>query len=238
MADVIHLNYLLLPIIGRFGINLGFGNQTIKEVCDKYDIHLSFFLEILNSYHNHEYYTVGQFQNYPIELIVDYLRNTHKYYVNSKIPELEEMVEKFIKFSSNDNKHNNTLIANFFNEYKHELLRHLNSEEKNIFPYTIELVKALSTGKIHNELLIKINSKNINQNDDDHNQLEEKLYDLKNLIIKFLPPVKHKDILENLLIELFQLENDLIDHSRIEDKVLIPKVKLLEQKILALGVTN
>ena len=28
MAEVIHLNYHLLPIISRFGINLGFGEKT------------------------------------------------------------------------------------------------------------------------------------------------------------------------------------------------------------------
>ena len=30
----------------------GFGNQTVKEVCNKQGINLSFFLEIMNSYHN------------------------------------------------------------------------------------------------------------------------------------------------------------------------------------------
>ena len=238
MADVIHLDYLLLPIIGRFGIELGFGNKTVKEICSEKKINLSFFLEIMNSYHNHDYFTEDQFQNYPLTLIVEYLINTHRYYVQSKIPELEGMVEQFIHFSSVDNKSNNKLIANFFNEYKQELLRHLNSEEKNLFPYTYELEKSYTTNSFSTELIKKIKKNRATYNDDDHHQLEEKLFDLKNLIIKFLPPVNRKDILEKLLIELFRLENDLKDHSRIEDKVLIPKVILLEQKILSLSDTH
>ena len=237
MADVIHLDYLLLPIIGRFGIDLGFGNKTVKEVCREKQIHLSFLLEILNSYHNHDYFAEDQFQDYPTTLIVDYLINTHSYYINSKIPELEAMVEKFINISSEENKSNNELIANFFNEYKQELIRHLNQEEKNLFPYTRELERIYASGEISAEILKKI-AKNEIAHNDDHHQLEEKLFDLKNLIIKFLPPVKQKNIMEKLLIELFQLENDLNDHSRIEDKVLIPKVIQLEQKIVSLSDTH
>lgn len=234
MAEVIHLNYLLIPIIGRFGIELGFGNRTISEICEKNEIELSFFLEILNSYHNQDYFAEDQFQNYSLELIIGYLQKTHHYYQNTKIPELEEMVDNFIQSSSDQNKINNKLIADFFENYKQELIRHLNQEESNLFPYTKELEGALSTGTISEELIQKIKTNFIDHNDEEHNHLEEKLFDLKNLIIKFLPPVKRKDILEKLLIELFRLENDLNDHSRIEDKVLIPKIVQLEQKVLAL----
>jgi regulator of cell morphogenesis and NO signaling len=38
-------------------------------------------------------------------------------------------------------------------------------------------------------------------------------------------------LIEKLLIELFRLEEDLNDHARIEDIVLIPKILQLEEKI-------
>jgi len=235
LADIIHLNYLLIPIIGRFGIELGFGNKTVQEICVEKEIEPSFFLEILNLYHNKDYFTEEQFESYPLGLIIQYLKNTHIYYRHTKIPELQEMVEQFFHSSSDENKSNNKLIANFFESYKQELIRHLNHEENLLFPYTIELENALNDRLFSDQLIEKIKSNHTDQNHDDHNHLEEKLYDLKNLIIKFLPPVKQKGIMEKLLIELFRLENDLNDHSRIEDKVLIPKVIQLEQKILELS---
>lgn len=235
LADVIHFDYLLIPIIRRFGIQLGFGNKTVKQICNEKNLELSFFLEILNSYHNKDYFAEDQFEHYPLDVIVKYLRNTHNYYQNIKIPELEVMVDQFIQSSSDQNKTNNKLIADFFNSYKQELIRHLNQEEKNLFPYTIWLEKALVKNEFSTELIQTIKANNSTHNADDHNHLEEKLYDLKNLIIKFLPPVKRGDILEKLLIELFRLENDLNDHSRIEDKVLIPKIRVLENKILELS---
>lgn len=67
---------------------------------------------------------------------------------------------------------------------------------------------------------------------DDHDNVEDKLFDLKNLVIKYLPPAQDYTLSNTILIELFRLERDLSDHSRIEDKVLVPKVAGIEEKIL------
>lgn len=233
MADVIMIDYLLLPIIGRFGIDLGFGNKTVHDICTEKEINTHFFLEIINSYHNPDYFTAELLQEYPLSLIIEYLKNTHEYYRKIKIPELEAMVNEIINSSTDANKINNQLIANFFNEYKQELIKHLISEEQSIFPYTFELEEALFDGNLKMLTIKKIKKKTIEHHEDDHSKLEEKLSDLKNLIIKFLPPVKRKDLMEKLLIELFKLEDDLNDHSRIEDRVLLPKISKLEQRILS-----
>lgn len=228
MADIILNNYLLLPIIGRFGIDLGFGNKTVSEVCTEKSINTFFFLEIINSYNNPEYFTAEELQEYPLMLIIEYLTNTHNYYRKVKIPELEKIVYEIIENSNPDNKKNNLLIANFFEEYKTELIKHLENEEKTIFPFTIELENTLHNHESLELLIQKIAQSKSAHNNDDHDQLEAKLLDLKNLIIKFLPPVKRKDLIEMLLIELFRLEEDLNDHSRIEDHVLLPKINKLE----------
>lgn len=235
MADLVHLNYLLIPIIGRFGIELGFQNKTVHDVCREKEIEPSFFLEIVNSYHDSEYFAQDQLIEYSIQLIIEYLTTTHNYYLKTKIPELETIMTDFMQSSNERNKSNNQLIASFFESYKKELIQHLNQEENNLFPYSSELEEAIISKKPSALLIEKIKGRKIDHNDEAHNSLEEKLNDLKNLIIKFLPPVKRKDILEKLLFELFRLENDLNDHSRIEDKVLIPKIELLEKKVLKLG---
>ena len=36
LADIIHNNYLLLPIFNRFGIQLGFGDKTVDDNFGKY----------------------------------------------------------------------------------------------------------------------------------------------------------------------------------------------------------
>ncbi|MEJ2594881.1 MAG: hemerythrin domain-containing protein, partial [bacterium] len=57
---------------------------------------------------------------------------------------------------------------------------------------------------------------------------EDKLYDLKNILIKYVPTGRTDANSYKILHELFLLESDLNDHSRIEDLILVPKVEAME----------
>ncbi|MCG8699078.1 MAG: hemerythrin domain-containing protein [Bacteroidales bacterium] len=238
MADVIHLDYRLIPIIGRFGIEYGFGNKTVAEVCEDNQINVWFFLEIINSYHNPEYFPKKQLQNFNVQLIIQYLSNTHTYYQESKVPEIEGYINEMEQKASDDNHNNVRLLNDFFKKYKTELEIHLEREDKNVFPYILTLESALAKNEYDEELLQRIKKEPIENYEHIHDDVELKLSDLKNLIIRYLPPVLCKELCQKLLTELFRLEADLENHSRIEDKVLVPKVKLLEQKILELSGTD
>jgi regulator of cell morphogenesis and NO signaling len=78
----------------------------------------------------------------------------------------------------------------------------------------------------------KIKKNPIENYERSHSNIEEKLSDLKNLIIRYLPPVLCRELCQKILIGLFRLEADIENHQRIEDKVLVPKVKQLELKVL------
>ena len=82
------------------------------------------------------------------------------------------------------------------------------------------------------ELIEKAKASTVENYEDDHNELEETLNDLRNLIMQYLPPIKRQDLCLRLLNELFKLEEDLNDHARIEEKVLLPKLMELETQIL------
>ena len=232
MADVIHLNYQLIPVVGRFGIDFGFGNKTVGEVCKLHGINVYFFLGIVNSYHNKNYFPTEQLQKFSAKLLVDYLYNTHKFYLETKIPEIERLLNGLIEGESALGSENIQLLKAFFQNYKNELVNHLHAEEEEVFPYVNLLEKALVDNEAKQLAMGKIKSGWVSNFERDHDNLEEKLVDLKNLIIKYLPPVINKSQCQKLLIELFRLEKDMENHSGIEDNVLIPKVLSLEQEIL------
>lgn len=235
MADLILQDYHLIPIIGRFGIDYGFGNKTVKDVCDEIELNVWFFLEIINSFHNHDYFPKKELQNFDAKLIIDYLSNTHRYYTEQKIPDIQGIINDMETKVSKQNYPNIKLLNGFFKEYKNELKKHLDDEEKNVFPYVLELEKSLHLNIVDDALYKKVKHEPIEKFEDTHENMEVKLSDLKNLIIRHLPPVLCKELCQKLLMELFRLETDLDNHSRIEDKVLVPKVRLLEEKFMMLG---
>lgn len=54
MIDLIGDNYSLLQVMSRFGLSLGFGDKTVKEVCEQQNHRLLFivhhyFLPLHNS---------------------------------------------------------------------------------------------------------------------------------------------------------------------------------------------
>jgi regulator of cell morphogenesis and NO signaling len=61
--------------------------------------------------------------------------------------------------------------------------------------------------------------------------VDAKLNDLKNLVIKFLVADYDDNLCNDFLITLLRFERDLIDHARIEDKILVPIVSRIENTL-------
>ena len=229
MADVIHKNYLLLPVINRFGIKLGFGDRTVEEICSDAKINLSFFLDIINTYHNEYYFPKEKMQEYPVQLIVDYLKETHNYYKNKILPEIEEKIELLIKSCPVDCD-NLKLIEEFYKEYKNELEYHLNNEEEKFFPYIIALTESQQSMQNLTEIKEKYNF-SYEIHNSEHESVVAKLFDFKNILIKYLPPTYDQDLGNNLLSDLFVFEKDLNDHERLEDVILLPALQKIENQL-------
>jgi regulator of cell morphogenesis and NO signaling len=232
MAEVIHLNYQLLPIISRFGIQLGFGDKTIIQVCRDHSLDVEFFLEILNSYHDSKYFPRKHLQGFPMKLLLDYLRKSHDYYLRIKIPQLEQLLEQLSGPVNDPGSKSFDLIDKFFREYKEELSEHIKHEEEKVYPYVYEVEEAFRKKIQPPELIQKIRDYSIDDYESEHDNVEDELFDLKNIIIKYLPQPADTDLCHSILIELFRLEADLKDHARIEDKVLVPKVRFMEKWII------
>ena len=233
MADVLFHNYSLLPVIARFSIKLGFGEKTVEEVCKDCKVNLDFFLEITNSFIDEDYIPQKELHQFPVSLLVDYLKKTHQYYLDEKIPEIESMISNLVK-SSTTNRDKFELLNQFFHEYKIELTNHINREESKVQPYVLEIENAFYLGKMGNDLYNKICAYSMRDFINEHDNVEEKLFDLKNIIIKYLPPTESPGLCNSILIELFRLEKDLNAHANLENKVLIPKVSAMEEKLLSM----
>lgn len=251
MADLIHLDYLLLQILSRFNIKLGCGDKTIGQVCRENKIDVHFFLEIVNSFHDRNYFPKKQLQGFPLSLIVDYLRNSHEHYLKVKIPYIEGLIQQLLLDSYGRNTELYELINKFFTDYRTELEEHIRREEEKTYPYVFAVEKVFRygagpsgadssgegsfgetpSGEGPVEAMGLIHKYSMEAFENEHDNVEDKLFDLKNLIIKYIPPPENTHLCHTILTELFRLESDLNDHARIEDKVLVPKVKFMEKWI-------
>lgn len=227
LADVIHHDFSLIPVTNRFGIHLGFGDGTIEEICEGKGVNTEFFLTIVNTYHDPQYFPKKHLQSFHSDTLIKYLQKAHEFYLEQKIPEIKTLINKLTEESDKD-KDTYKLALNFFNEYQEELSGHIDREEKVVYPYVYELEKAIEKGRASQEFINWMETYSIMDYEDEHDNVEEKLFDLKNLIIKYLPAPKNEATSYKILQELFELEKDLREHARIEDMILVPKVEAME----------
>ena len=232
MVDLILENYQILPIINRFDINLGFEEKTIEQICKQKNINIDFFLEIVNAFHDKDYFPDNYLQKFSLKLIIDYLTKTHDFIINVKLEAIETLINKLLNSCRKNNKQKISLISTFFYEYKTELINHIKDENNTVYPYVLLLEKASVSKK--NEFLEKLKNNNysIEEYAREHSDVEEKLFDLKNIIIKYLPDSHNITLSNHIIFDLFELESDLINHQRLEEKVLIPKVRKMEKNLL------
>lgn len=221
MATLVRSNYQLLPVINRFGIKLGFKDKSVEEICLEKEINPDFFLAIINTFNNKDYFPEANLSSFSPLLIVDYLQKTHRYYIDYFLPKIELLLANLIS-SCTDKCPELEMINSFYKKYKNELMLHINDEEKNVFPYIIELVKNHNFS--NKDYAIQTFEK-------DHMNVEEKLNDLKNLIIKYIAPTYNENVCNEFLITLFRFEQDINDHARIEDNILVPQVKKIEKEL-------
>ena len=226
MADLVHTNYLLLPVLNRFGIKLGFQEKTVENVCEEKGIDVNFFLAIVNTFHQHDYFPEHELQSFSSNLIVDYLRKSHLDFIKVSLPNLEKLLTKLVNSSKSDDF---KIIQTFYNKYKTDLVEHIQDEEENAFPYVLELQKALDNDVV--PLPKSVTDYSIRSFEKEHTNVDEKLFDLKNIIIKFLEPNYDIKSCNEFLFNLFHFERDLTDHARIEDKILVPKVSRIEKEL-------
>ena len=151
--------------------------------------------------------------------ILNFLRKSHRYYMDVMVPNLAASLERMTEPCT---LHQRQTLWKFFTDYKEELIGHFSYEENVAFPY----IEAMLSGQQGPQYTI-------DEYEQNHSNVEEKLADLKNLITMSLPQeCRHEDV-NHVLGSLDALEMDLKKHTFIEDDVLIPAAKQLEERVAA-----
>lgn len=215
MADLVLGNSKLLLMLPRFGMNLGFGDHSIAEVCAMNNVSAPFFLMICNVYCNNDYTpSPDDIASVDLKALVNYLLESHKYYLNERLPHIEEHLDHII--NACNPKYGN-MLRRFFEEYKNEVVDHFVYEEQNVFPYLQQIVNQ----NVKTDYKIRVFHEN-------HTNIEDKLSDLMNILVKYLPAdVFPKERIE-IALDINELSADLMSHALIEERILIPFVESLE----------
>ncbi|MFA6334804.1 MAG: hemerythrin domain-containing protein [Bacteroidales bacterium] len=223
VAEAIGNSPGIILVLERLGLYLGVQEKTIDAICREHNLNPAVLLTLLNMQINRFYEPEEKLRISDITVIVDYLKKSHDYFQSEIYPAITADIRKM---AETDAKKEIKMLEEFFNDYCIEVDEHFAYENNVAFPYILKLYQNTSDG----ETAIPDSHYSVNEYKSHHDDIEEKLDDLKSLLIKFLPHGNSYRLRRNILLHLFELEKDLKAHSKIENEILIPLVEILEQK--------
>lgn len=215
MEKLINTNYKLLLLLPRFHIDLGFGEKTVLQLCNENHLSPELFILVCNVYTFDEYIpNEKEIDNINIQQFIDYLKKSHQYYLHDRLKSISDCLDVVIQ---NSEQQHGAILSRFFEQYKVEVVNHFAYEDEVVFPYVL----GIADGKKTADYQIKIFEEN-------HTNIDDKLNDLKNILMKYLRGDSPLQKRIRLIFSLFDFEEDMKKHTLLEDLVLISKVRKME----------
>lgn len=224
LSEAVSENPFLLLLLEHLEIGLPLQEKTLEQVASEYGIGGELFLTFVNLYCDPEHSVDLLFTGVEVPAIIKYLRNSHRFYSEEVYPGITEVISRM---NSDSESGEIMMIEQFFTEYLKEVRNHFDYEEQTVFPYIIHLHDRISGS----ERAQGSSDYSVAEYRDHHDDIEEKLDDLRNLLIEYLPLREGQPVRRRLLFKLHELEHDLKIHSRIEEQILIPLVDCMEAKL-------
>ena len=168
MAELIAVSPSLPGVLTRMGIPFGFGDETVEEVCRRNGTDPETFLLICSVYSGDGSLPAKErIRKADLKDVLKYLRRSHTYYMEVA---MQEITAALVALTEPCDERHRNIIRKFFNEYKEELFKHLEYEENIVFPQ--------AEAALHN------GHSTPDDYEENHSHVDEKLEDLKNLVMK------------------------------------------------------
>ncbi len=215
IVDLIAENYNILPVLSRFAIPLGFQSRTIGQVCKQSDIDANLFLTVVNFIltGSIDYKMAGRVS--PLSL-VDFLKRSHDYFIDYKFPHIRTGLVGALDRERHSDI--NPSIMEFYDNFVEQVRQHFDYEEHTVFPY----IRALMDGERSEYSIATFRRQ--------HEEVGERLNELKNLILRFYS-TDVPNRMYDALVDIYNCEEDLNVHADIENHILIPLISRLEDRL-------
>ncbi|MDU1891838.1 MAG: hemerythrin domain-containing protein [Dysgonomonas sp.] len=217
MSELIDADYHLLQLLNRLNISLGFGEKSVEAVCKENSFDPDCFIFLASYQSNKSIINVEEvFKSLPLAPFLQYLKSSHGYFLERRLPNIRRKLE--LVFSSAEAKLKD-VVLNFFDNYTKEVQEHMQYEDEVVFPYVYSLINEECEKKY-----------SINIFEERHNDIEGKMSDLKQILMKYVSGTTDQMLMVNILTELYMSEEELAAHTYIEDSLVIPRVKEIEKQ--------
>lgn len=216
LADIVRNNFMLFSVLSRLGIDIAYGELTIKEACELKGLNINLFVVVTNTYVDEQYTPSCKEMNIPLDELISYLRKSHNAYREEFLPFLKQFFISIREFAPNCGV---KMVNDVYIKAQNTFISHNLYEDEVVYPYVTNILKG---GEY-------VEDKEINEfidlsEDFFHTNFNEEVNDLLNIFLKYVEPSCQTEM-GKLIGVLVSFTRDLAHHMAIEDKYFYARVK-------------
>ncbi len=233
--EIVKSDYRTADVIKKYLIKYCCAGQvSLQSACAAKKIDPDFILDDLDHATRNVSTTDNlHFDDWKLDFLIDYIINIHHTYLYRTIPSLGSGLRSFAD-GHNKKYPGFSKIADLFDKLSAILLVHNRHEEEIIFPYIKQIDSANRRKEVYGNLFVRTLRKPLNIVEKEHVQIQDHLNDLQGHTNHFTYPDKSCTNYQVLIHKLKEFDDNLIQHKFIENNILFPKAKAIEQLLLQL----
>lgn len=223
IGDIVAKDFRTAAVFKKYNIDFCCrGNRSVEEVCEKNQIDLSELQNELKLISSNNHGDSEDFNVWELDILANYIEQTHHRYVEEKSVVLLQFLEKIKKVHGG----NHPELYEIFEEFKaaaQALAAHLKKEELILFPFIRKMVKArkfdeplpvANFGDVENPVAMM---------EHEHDIEGERFRKIAGLSNNYTAPADGCTTYRVAFAMLQEFEEDLHKHIHLENNILFPK---------------
>ncbi len=233
IGELVAANYRTATVFKKHKIDFCCqGGRTISEACQKKGISIWPLLRELEEVMQEQGQKDIDYQNWPLDLLSDYIEKKHHRYVESRIPEIKGFLDKLCRVHGE--RHPELFKINgHFTASAAALSQHMKKEELVLFPYVRKMVQTRARGEVLPAPQFGRVANPIASMMEEHDNEGERFREIAELSNDYNPPADACNTYRVCFALLKEFEDDLHLHIHLENNILFPKAKGMESELIA-----
>lgn len=230
VGDIVAQNLRASKVFEKYGIDFCCkGNRTLEEVCKTHHLDPDMVSEELGEALELPARSGYDYNEWPIDLLADYIEKTHHRYTQKAIPEIVKKLEKLTNVHGEAHPELFSVLS-IFKLSAIDLTNHMKREEMVLFPYIKKLV---NEGKPASDEIphFGIIDNPIKHMMSEHDTEGERFREIAQLTNNFALPPDGCNTYKLTMDMLKELDADLHLHIHLENNILFPKAVKLEHSL-------
>lgn len=232
VGSIVAENYVFGSVLHYFGISFyDYSDQTLEQICKSRGLNVDVVIKSLEESVSTSQKPI-QLSDYPVDLIIEYLKHSHHQFVKRRMPYLAGLISGL-----RDTQIGASAIAKdlkfIFPLFVNEFIEHIYEEEDSLFVYVTELYKASKSKSVNAANLRTLIEKHTLQDYAlEHETHDDEMLGLRKITNNYTLLPEHSLHIQVIYRELQDFEKELYTHAKIENEIFFPKALALENEVL------